>query len=124
MKLTLCIAAALLMVGCATAPPELQQLQQTFVVDLNAAKANFDMAQMAVEAQCVQTVIDAVGADQAKQFQIAGIVSAGSVAYIKYAQLRGGAASKISDSCYAVIGKIGVAATKEGASAFSGGLVR
>lgn len=117
--------AGLIFAGCAEKQAQISAIRDFVTVDLNAAKANFDLAKMPTEAACVQSIIDLVGAQAAQQFQINGLVSAGSVAYIKYAQLRGGQNQiQVSDACYATFGKIAIAATREGAGAFSGGLVR
>jgi len=113
----------LLLAGCATVSPENQAIVQVVSVDLTAARDNFTAAGMPTEADCVQKVIDKIGVEQAQNLQVKGLVSLGSVAYIEYARLQGDKRSQIPESCYAIIGKVTTAVGKQGAAAFTGGVI-
>lgn len=115
----------LLLTGCATASPITDRLR----ADLYAAKLNFELANMATEAACIQSALDdlgTLGQSALPGYQVQGVISAGSLAYIAYARTRGSQQSgpRISEACFAVIGKVAVAAGREGIGAFTGGLGR
>ena len=126
MKRILLAALAVPLAGCAglNVSPENSAVANVVSVDLNATRDNFLAAGFPTEAACVQKIIDRVGADEAQNLQVRGLISLGSVAYIKYAQLQGSKQAQIPEECYAVIGKVVTAVGKQGASAFSGGVVR
>lgn len=120
MKIALAFVAALLLGGCATA----QHVEDKVVVDLVAARDNFAASGFAVEATCMQQIIDRIGEEEAANLRVDGVISLGSVAYIKYSQLRGTKQQALSDECYAIVGKVLVAVGKRGVKTFSGGIAQ
>lgn len=109
--------------GCATGALLKSQLGDVVKVDLVAAKTNFESVGMTTEATCMQKIIDKIGVEEAQNLQVSGLVSLGSVAYIKYSQLQGSQKTIIPDECYSIVGKVTIAAGKQGAGFFSGGLL-
>lgn len=103
--------AALLLGGCAAigfAPSAPNTpLQQVVINDFQAAADNFSAYGMTVEAQCMTDVITKLKGPAGATLKVAGVVSAGSAAYINLKQLQATLGQNgISPACLQVVGSV------------------
>ena len=128
MKKILAIFVSVLALAFTACDPTADAIVQVFLGDLAAAQSNFTLAGMTNEAQCMKDAQDKVNgllaavAQGNQSYQNKGVISLGSIAYIKAAglraqlagQLTNGGVNSVSPACTEVVGAVTMAAGSMG----------